>query len=112
MKTVPSCAAVITGGVSSMLIPLTVTLAPLPARSVATPVADWSLPSLVRAISGVHEATPESRSEQPKCTVTVALFHPAELGPGVLEAFIAGAALSMLIPLTVFDDMLPEPSMQ
>src|SRR5437667_3747001 len=112
MKAVPSCAEVITGGVLSMLIPLTVVLAPLPGRSIANPVIDWFLPSFVRTTSGVHETIPERVSLHSKCTVTSTLFHPFALGPGDREPLMVGGVLSMLISVTVFETVLPAPSVQ
>src|SRR6266571_9577719 len=90
MKACPSCTDLITGGVLSILIPLTVALAILPARSVAVPDADWFFPSWVSTILDGHEATSERVSTQSKCNVTSALFQPLVLGPGVLEPIMVG----------------------
>lgn len=62
--------AVIDGGVMSMLMPLNVVEALLPARSVATPVSDCLAPSLASVFGAGQEAIPDSASEQVNATVT------------------------------------------
>ncbi len=69
----------ITGGVRSMLIGLSVAPAVLPARSVHVPVTDWLTPS-PRVLEGETLDTPERASVHEKLTVTGTLFQPYPLG--------------------------------
>ena len=55
----------------------------------------------------VHDATPEVLSAHVKVTVTLLLFHPAALGPGLAEAVIVGRSLSTPLMVTVTE--LPTP---
>ena len=86
--------AVIAGAVLSMFIPLTVTLAVLPALSSAVPVTLWFAPSPVRVTGDVQLAIPESSSAQVNVTVTSVLFHPLPLAPGETLPVIVGGVLS------------------
>lgn len=95
--------AVITGGVLSTLIPLTVDVAELPAKSVQVPLTDCPAPSADRIVGagGLPAASPESLSAQVKLTVTFVLFQPFALGAGVREPVMLGGVLSILIPPSV-----------
>ena len=101
-----------TGGVLSMLTPLTVAVALFPALSSAVPVADCPAPSAVRVRGAEQLPTPDSPSEQLKLTTTSVLFQPLALGPGVRPAVTTGGVLSMLIPLTVAEALLPARSVK
>lgn len=89
-----------------MLMSLTVALAVLPARSVALPVTDWPVPSVLTVASPVQVAMPETESEQEKLTETSVLFQPFALGAGVREPLMYGAVLSIF---TVTEDELVKP---
>ena len=67
------------GAALSMLMPLTVALAELPALSVTVPVTLWLEPSVLTVMGPVTLATPESASFPVKLTVTMLLYHPAAL---------------------------------
>src|SRR4051794_21064534 len=81
--------AVVVGAVRSMLIPLTVVLALLPARSMAVPLTDWLAPSLLKVTSPVTLARPDPglASVASKWTVTGPLYQPSAL------AAVVGAPL-------------------
>src|SRR5688500_11475696 len=79
-----------------MLMLVTVAEAPLPAASVALPVADWPAPSPLSACGAVHDATPERASVQVKLTVTVPLFQPFALAAGNGLPVMPGAVRSIL----------------
>ena len=64
------------GAVLSILMPLTVVVAVLPAASMAAPLADWPALSPLRVMGEVQEATPDMASLQLKDTVTSVLFQP------------------------------------
>ena len=82
--------------------------AELPARSVTVPVTDWLAPLAVRVVdTGQGTARPDSASEQVKLTVTLVLFQPLPLAAGLWDAVILGAVLSMLMPPTVAEAVLP-----
>jgi len=83
------------------------TLALLPARSEALPLADWPKPSLERVTGGDTEATPDSESVAEKETVTGELFHPLALANGYRLAVSFGAVRSILIPDTARLAVLP-----
>jgi hypothetical protein len=102
----------ITGGVWSMLMPETPTLATLPALSVQLPVAACPSPSFERVVGGDSDAEPESMSEHVKLTVTGELFQPAGFAGGVLVAEIKGAVLSTLTGPKLRVETLPAVSMQ
>src|SRR5260370_18705247 len=88
--------AVITGGVWSMLIPLTVAEPEFPATSRHVPVTDWFAPSAESVVGagGLPAARPERLSAQWKLTVTFVLFHPFAFGAGEAEPVIFGGVLS------------------
>src|SRR5438067_3891740 len=83
------------GGVLSMLMPLTLALAELPAASVAVPLDVWLAPS-TSVCAGGQLATPERASLQLKLTVTSVLFQPLALAASERSAVMVGAVLSML----------------
>jgi len=87
------------GDVVSMLIPLTVAEAALPARSVHVPTTDWIAPWIERIVEagGLPAASPESASAQLNETVTLVLFQPFEFATGVAELLMVGGVLSSLI---------------
>src|SRR6185437_3651092 len=87
------------GAVLSMLIPLTVVLALLPAASVAVPVMLWLLPS-PRVTGAGQTSTPERVSAQVKVTVTLPLYQPPALAVRFRAALIVGGVLSMLMNAT------------
>src|SRR5215212_3192079 len=90
-----------------MLIPLTVVLAVLPARSLTVPLA--ALAPLADRITGSGQATtPDSASEQVKLTVTGPLYQPlAVIVPLVTAPVMVGAVLSSL---TVTESVLTLPA--
>lgn len=71
---------VITGSVLSILMPVWVSSAVLPALSVQVPVADWSCPSAVIFLLIEASKTSEVSSSHVQVTVTSVLFQPFELG--------------------------------
>ena len=85
----------IVGFVRSMLIPVKVFVAELPATSVAVPVALWFAPS-VNVVEPLHEATPESASAHVNDTPTGTLNHPNEFGEALSVPLMVGGVLSML----------------
>src|SRR4030042_1429384 len=96
------------GSVLSMLTPLTVAEAELPALSVAVPVTNWPAPSDETVVFGVTAATPDNTSLAVKLTMTSLLFQPLALAPGVREPLILGFVLSMLMLLILVKaDVLP-----
>ena len=82
------------GRVLSILIPLTVVLLVLEAKSKVLPIALWFFPSLLNVIGPEQEATPERASVHEKLTRTSVLFHPKVLAPGARDPVIVGAVLS------------------
>src|SRR5919201_5532113 len=87
---------VITGFSASMLMPLTVVLAELPAASTAVPVTDWLAPFVVSPWSAGQVAIPESESPQVKCTVTGPLYQPFAFAAVVGAPLVVGAGFSSL----------------
>jgi hypothetical protein len=90
--------AVIVGRVSSMLIPLTVAVAELPALSTAVPLALWFAPSVV-SVTGAGQVSipdPPGLSAHEKVTITLLEFQPLAFGAGEAVAVIVGAVLSMV----------------
>ncbi len=85
------------GAVRSMLIPVTVVDALLPALSTTVPVTDWPAPSFARVTGPVHDATPDALSAQLKETVTSALFQPLAFAAGAREPTIVGAMVSRTV---------------
>ena len=102
---------VMLGGVMSMLMLFSAVLAEFPALSRQVPVTVWPAPS-PRVVGGVTLNTPDKVSEQAKLTVTVTLFQPLRFGPTDLELVITGSVLSMFIPVTDAEAMLPALSAQ
>jgi hypothetical protein len=78
------------GAVLSTLMPLTVVLAVLPARSATSPVTLWPAPS-PNVRGPLHAAMPESASSQAKLTVTSALYQPAPLAARSGAPLMVGA---------------------
>lgn len=91
------------GAVLSMLMPLTVSAAVLPARSEHAPEADCPAPSAESTLSagGLPAASPESASEHAKLAVTSVLFQPKAFAAGERLPVIVGAVLSIWIPPAV-----------
>src|SRR5262245_29498577 len=87
----------IVGGTRSMLMPLTVAVPTLPARSTACPVADWPAPfdERVFGCERLPGATPDRPSVAVNVTTTDELFQPSAFGDGAAEACTAGAVLSV-----------------
>src|SRR4051812_2389128 len=87
----PGC-GVTAGAVSSIEMPLCVSLAPFPAASVQVPVADWLAPSVATVRVTVAGAR-ERASAQLHVSVTGPLFQPAAFA-GVREtkAIVGGVA--------------------
>jgi len=99
-----------TGGVLSILIPLTVATAlTLPALSVHVPLADRPVPSELSVTGAVQLAMPERLSAPVNVTVTLVLFQPAALGAGEAVAVAVGSVLSILI-VTDMEAESPAPS--
>ena len=71
-----------TGAVLSMLMPETVSLAELPAASVAVPVTDWLAPS-ASTLSAVFEATPDRSSVAVKLDRDVVAVPASRVGRAV-----------------------------
>lgn len=97
---------VIVGAVLSRLI-VTDVEAVFPAKSTAVPLTTWPAPSVLTVTGGVHDAMPEVLSAQVNVTVTLVLFHPAPLGPGLADAVMVGKSLSTPVMVTVTE--LPTP---
>ncbi len=94
-----------------MLMPLSDTLAVLPARSTHVPVTDRPAPSPTVTGDGVP-ATPDRASEQVKLTVTGSLFQPYRLGWTFLELVMLGGVRSIFIPIIVAEFVFPALSVQ
>jgi hypothetical protein len=103
-------AAVIVGGVLSILVVTLKGADVFPAASTACPQVDWLAPSAVTSTGEGHVCTPDPASEQVKAIVTLELFHPAEFGAGVAEAVMAGAMESVLNVSEIATAGLPERS--
>src|SRR5947207_59984 len=95
------------GAVLSMLMPLTVALALLPAMSVAVPVTLCPAPSAVSVTGGVSEAMPEVGSAAVKVTVTSVLFQPKAFAAGDREPVIIGGVSSTLTVSVLVASTLP-----
>src|SRR5215208_828224 len=87
--------ALIVGAVLSMLMPLFVTLAVLPAWSLTLFMTLWLAPSPKTMSSGQAPESPDRASEQVKLTVTFSLFQPLALASGLRAAAMVGAVLSI-----------------
>src|SRR6266498_3384282 len=96
---------VMSGGVLSMLMPLTVAVFVLSALSVAVPLTDWFVPSLESVVefeagevpSATQLARPEAPvpvSEHRNVTVTSVLFQPYAFAEGLADPEIDGFAES------------------
>jgi hypothetical protein len=104
--------AVTVGGVLSMLIPLAVAEALLPALSVQDPVADWPAPSVEIVTGGSQASIPERASVPLKVTTTSVLFQPFPFGAGAAAAETLGGVRSMSMPVWVSEAVLPAWSVQ
>jgi hypothetical protein len=90
--------AVAMGCVVSMLMPLRVLEAVLPARSVQEAEADWPAPLCESICDTVEVTGPETESTHDHVTVTAVLFQPLPLGGGVmLRNCTMGGVRSMLM---------------
>ena len=103
----PLTLALIVGLVVSMLMPLTVKLALLPALSVTVPVAVWLAPPAARVTSAGQVAMPAPASEQVKRIVTAPLYQPLAFAAVVAAPLMVGLVVSILMPLTVALAVLP-----
>ena len=101
------------GFVRSMLTLSTVSLALLPALSVAWPVTLWPAPSPESVSSPAQPPVlmPVSASEQAKVTATGPLFQPKPFAAGAREPLTVGSRLSILtvteLPAAVLSSRLP-----
>ena len=87
--------ALAVGGVLSMLMPVWVFEAELPALSVQVAVADCPAPSLVNDWVTTDETAPEPVSVQFHVRATLVLFQPAEFGAGFCPTNVmAGGVVS------------------
>src|SRR5438552_15444864 len=96
---------VMPGGVLSMLIPVTVAVALVPAWLTAVPGTVCPVPSAVTVVGLGQVAMPDCASAQVKVTVTLLLFQPLPFA-AVRTAVINGLVLSMLT-VTVAVVVLP-----
>src|SRR5438552_6797196 len=80
-----------------MLIPLSVNMPTLPARSVACPLALLFAPSVDSVTGPLSDpgATPDSASTAEKLTTTAVLFQLFEFGDGDAAPLTTGGVLSM-----------------
>ncbi len=101
-----SAAAVIAGSVLSMLTSA-LSVAVLPALSVAVPVTVWSSPSVEITLSAVHEAMPEVASAQTNFTVTFVRFQPLAFASGDCVWLIVGDVPSILTVTVLCASALP-----
>src|SRR5690349_12556567 len=85
------------GAVLSMLMPLCVFEAVLPARSAQVPVTDNPAPSVERVWLTVLFTGPETESEHAQLAVTFVLFQPFALGAVRPLKVMPGFVLSSLI---------------
>src|SRR6266849_4190689 len=101
--------AIITGAVLSMLIPLTVDVAELPATSMQVPLTDCPAPSAERTVGagGLLGAKPERVSAHAKLIVTLVLFQPLAFAAGERAPVIIGDVLSSLMVTVFAVSMLP-----
>src|SRR5437773_11356068 len=95
-------------------MPVTLTVALLPALSMAVPVTLWFALLLLRVTSGWQPAMPEPGLPTPiagslhtKCTVTGPLYQPLALGLVVGAPVMAGAVLSILTCKLLASSLLP-----
>src|SRR5512144_2485672 len=82
------------GAVLSTLIPDSVTVSLLPARSVAIPDADPAAPSST-VFGAVHDLMPDSASPQEKLTMTSARYQSLAFGRRSRDPLIVGFVWSM-----------------
>src|SRR5262249_47594551 len=100
-----------TGAVRSILKPPLNAFVTLPALSATdTSPVPRSTPSPFTTLSAGAVAMPESRSSASHSTVTSPLYQPAALGAVVAAPVSVGAVLSILMPLTAADALLPATS--
>src|SRR5690349_19554016 len=92
-----------------MLTPLSPALAELPAISVAVPLVLCCAPSTSVAGAG-QAAMPGRLAWQVKLTTTLALYQPFAFATRSAAAAIVGRVLSILMLLTMMDDVLPAKS--
>src|SRR5918912_2267451 len=91
--------AEVLGAVRSILTPLTVRLAVLPALSLIEALADRLSPSpAIMLLVGHRPSRPDRASPHVQATVTSAVYQPAAFGWVVAAPLRVGAVLSMLIP--------------
>lgn len=93
-------AALITGGVSSMLT-VAHPCAVLPATSTAVPHTCCPAPSVLKVTAAGQVAIPETESLHVKLTTTLVLFHPATFGLGVMTGVAVGGVRSSLTVVVV-----------
>src|SRR5687767_6666429 len=72
--------SVVTGADLSILMPVTLLVAVLPARSAQLPFAERLEPSDASVVESVAFTTPEPPSAQSQATTTSVLFQPAAFG--------------------------------
>ena len=104
------------GGVRSMLIPSTVVLAVLPARSAAAPGTLWSAPASARVVPGSQAARPLSWSVQSNRTVTGSRCQPLAFAAGLTTPRMVGSRTSIGIstrcPISVLSTLPATSSLQ
>jgi len=86
-------------------MPVTPSLALLPAASVTVPLADWSAPS-PRTFGAGQLAVPDSASAQVNVTVTSCLYQPASFLASDAVAEMVGGVLSMLTTAVLLAELL------
>src|SRR4051794_14443818 len=102
---------VVVGAVRSTRMPVTLAVVELPALSLTVASAPRSAPSPVTVLfAGQPPSIPERSSEQVQCTVTSPLYQPVPFGPVVAAPVSTGAVLSTLMPVTVYEAVLPAAS--
>src|SRR5690348_10468626 len=100
--------AFVTGTARSILIPDTVVVVELPARSVTVAEADRLSPSPVTVESAGHvPSMPDRASEHVQWTTTSPRYHPPAFGWVVTAPVRTGLVLSMSMPPTVVESLLP-----
>src|SRR5258705_515181 len=97
------------GSVLSILIPLTVAVDELPAKSWQVPLTDCPTPSAETVVGagGLAAPSPESVSAHWKLTVTTELFHPLGFGAGAREPTMLGGVLSICTARVLAVSTLP-----
>src|SRR5579859_6471182 len=102
---VPLTVAVMVGAVLSTLTAV-VTVAVLPALSIAVPCTSWPAPSFETVIGAGQDAMPDSASVHVNVTVASLLYQAAALGMGATVAVMVGVVRSRLT-MTVAAAVLP-----